>query len=490
MDRVPIANLKGPQGEDGPRGLPGVNGVANDEAMSELLEDSETATGAMLRAKTIAKGELIFNVKDFGAIGSGHSSTDDTAAIQAALDAAFNTTGIDLGASRGAVRGAQVYFPPGAYRTTAPLKYRGYVSLRGAGTQTSRLFNDTTDLFAWGDGDGVAYEAHTSDIWFSTGLTGGHIFHITGGATVGIARTKFDRVKMTTSNATSSIWKQEGRSQLIDIQYDRCIFDTQENRSVPAFDVSVGGNDANSVQWTHSWCHSHGGGATPSVPARGAAFFRIESTGAWNYNLSFRDLVGEQNAGGFIHVHAVDGLVIENCPDWDLVGPYTDDVYKVAGVSTRAPRNVRIESSYRLTNGGGLAAGKVDIAAPAAGNLNVRIVGCAPQGQALAATLAGDAAIAGKTQGFKIVTASVGLVATDPEEIVFNSATPISVTLPTPLSSIFGRQFRLKNVGAGTVTLTGATVDGVASPTLAQWSKMAIRTDGANANFGRIWFTV
>lgn len=50
MARVPIANLKGPQGEDGPRGLPGVNAVPADEAVAEYAATEETETNAALRA--------------------------------------------------------------------------------------------------------------------------------------------------------------------------------------------------------------------------------------------------------------------------------------------------------------------------------------------------------------------------------------------------------------------------------------------------------
>jgi polygalacturonase len=47
------------------------------------------------------------NVKDFGARGNG--STDDTAAIQAAITAAHNSGGI-------------VFFPPGNYRVTSTVR--------------------------------------------------------------------------------------------------------------------------------------------------------------------------------------------------------------------------------------------------------------------------------------------------------------------------------------------------------------------------------
>jgi hypothetical protein len=63
----------------------------------------------------------VVNVKDFGAVGNG--STDDTAAIQAAVDAS--------------PVGATVFFPVGTYKTTAAIRLKSYRSYRGAGRQKS-----------------------------------------------------------------------------------------------------------------------------------------------------------------------------------------------------------------------------------------------------------------------------------------------------------------------------------------------------------------
>jgi len=435
-------------------------------------------------ARAVGKGELIINVKDFGATGDGGVGFDDGPAVQAALNAAGAMAGRDLGGSLGSRKGATVYFPEGDYRSTTPYTIPNYVTIRGAGERSTRLFNDVTDLFAWGDAHGLASYGAVQHIWLSTGATGGHIFNLDGGTGAtfsGLAQFSFTDVQMTTRNPSSSIWKHRQRAQLIDITFDRVHMDTTSVRTVPAFDVSVGGNDANSVRILNSWAHGHGTSAAP--------FFRIESGNAWNYNWTFSNVVGEQNAGGFIHLYAMDGFVIENCPDWDTQAAYTDDVYKFVNVSTRPCKNGRIEHSYRVANPGGLTAGKVDINAPSSLNQNIRVRGCTPPGLSLAASLNGDAAVDGKTQGFKIVTGTYTLLATDPEEIVCNSATGFTLTLPSTLTAIFGRQFRIKNVGAGVVTI-GGTVDGVASPTLAQWATTHVRTDGANANFGRIWFTV
>lgn len=479
----PFAEMTGPDAYRGavlhiPMPLPSPETVTNDLATEALLL-SDTASRAAMRSQTIGKGELIVNVVDYGAVGDGVA--DDTAAIQAAIDAAFAMTGIDFGGTFGATRGATVYFPPGVFITTTPLKYKSGVSLKGAGMYTSRLFNNSTDLFAWGANE-IVFDSRTSDIWFSTGASGGHIFNLTGLLSAGIARSTFSRVKMNTIAATSSIWKQRESAQLIDVEWNRCIFDTLTTRTVPAFDISVLGRDSNSVRWISSWCHSHQATAAP--------FFRVESQQSWNYNLTFKDLVGEQNGGGFIHVYAVDGLVIENCPDWDHHDAYLGDVIRVSPVGSRTPKNVRIQNSYRIGNVGGLGAGVYDLYLPSGLNKNVRVAGPSPsEYPEIKAVLGGDATIDGRTKGFTILTASTTLNMSHGDDIVCNSATAISVTLPAAIGCVFGQRYRIKNIGSGVVTIVG-TVDGAASPTLAQWAKTEVRTDGANANFGRIWFTV
>jgi hypothetical protein len=72
----------------------------------------------------------------YGALGD--NTTDDTTAIQAALDAAYTD-------SATAPQGKTVFLPPGSYRTSAPLVIPPYVTLqgsyamRGTNIQTSRI---------------------------------------------------------------------------------------------------------------------------------------------------------------------------------------------------------------------------------------------------------------------------------------------------------------------------------------------------------------
>jgi len=68
----------------------------------------------------VAKGELVLNVKDYGAVGNG--TTDDTAAIQAAITAC-PTDG-------------RVFIPRGTYKLTAALTIPGSLTLFGDGVSS------------------------------------------------------------------------------------------------------------------------------------------------------------------------------------------------------------------------------------------------------------------------------------------------------------------------------------------------------------------
>lgn len=76
----------------------------NDQSVSSLIENPNSETGSSLRdvlaSSVVMQNTLFYNVKDFGAKGDG--STDDTAAVQAAVDASSGNGGV-------------IWFPPGDY---------------------------------------------------------------------------------------------------------------------------------------------------------------------------------------------------------------------------------------------------------------------------------------------------------------------------------------------------------------------------------------
>ena len=85
--------------------------------MTGTLAD-QTDLKAALDAK-VAKSELVFNVKDYGAMGNG--STDDTTAINATITACR------------AANGGTVFMPHGVYKITDRIVLKNNIHLKGDG---------------------------------------------------------------------------------------------------------------------------------------------------------------------------------------------------------------------------------------------------------------------------------------------------------------------------------------------------------------------
>ena len=100
-----------------------------DQAFADLVNNASSASRAALVAAYARKDSALYNVKAYGALGDG--TTDDTAAIQAALTAAgASTTPGNIGAT--------VLLPPGTYKVTG-LTVPAEVVLTGTGLRGSRI---------------------------------------------------------------------------------------------------------------------------------------------------------------------------------------------------------------------------------------------------------------------------------------------------------------------------------------------------------------
>jgi len=102
------------------------------------------ATGAPTPRTMPNRLAEVVNVKDFGA--AGDASTDDTAAIQAALNAAYGSPSAPNGGFPGAVKNRAVFFPAGYYQITSPLRLKSVMGAHifGAGRVTTTIQNVTS----------------------------------------------------------------------------------------------------------------------------------------------------------------------------------------------------------------------------------------------------------------------------------------------------------------------------------------------------------
>jgi len=122
---------------------------------------NQGGTGAV-NTTVEAKLQETVSVKDFGAVGDG--VTDDTAAIQAALDYAYQNISSDTynpgsGPTR-SVGQLPVYIPAGSYLISSPLSVYGGTQLIGAG-MSATVIKSTTTMAALISLVGVAFASST-----------------------------------------------------------------------------------------------------------------------------------------------------------------------------------------------------------------------------------------------------------------------------------------------------------------------------------------
>ena len=97
-----------------------------------LMADSTQATGIKWSSGVVLDGDLMFNVKDYGALGNGVAN--DATAIQSALDAIAALT----------YPGAVLFFPPGAYMIGAELEIKSAIYIKLA--RNAILYRNVTTV--------------------------------------------------------------------------------------------------------------------------------------------------------------------------------------------------------------------------------------------------------------------------------------------------------------------------------------------------------
>lgn len=176
---VALAGLKGPKGDTGgtgPRGPAGSDASVTASSIADAMGLSGLSAGDQIAVDTVGadgrpagwkkKARDVLNVKDFGAKGDG--STDDTAAIQAAIDYAVATGR------------RSVYFPAGTYIVTSPLHAQ-------VETGTTTVGGATRSKYAYGMGLTLRGEQVGKTVLRKTGQTTYTIptgNNINGGSTV------------------------------------------------------------------------------------------------------------------------------------------------------------------------------------------------------------------------------------------------------------------------------------------------------------------
>jgi len=124
----------------------GTGGIADNGVIAQVTPDAAAIATSIKTDQTLTAAQAVqysamawFNVRAYGAVGDG--STDDTAAIQAALDAAA-ADGVS------GAEGGVCYVPPGDYKITSELNVPKRVALIGAGHGGSSITADSAFDFS------------------------------------------------------------------------------------------------------------------------------------------------------------------------------------------------------------------------------------------------------------------------------------------------------------------------------------------------------
>lgn len=126
-------------------------------AEATVRANADTALAAAIGTAGLA---TFVNVKSFGALGDG---TDQTTAIQNAIDATYNSgNGIDNHADRSSC--GTIFFPRGTYVISAPLKVRSYMVLLGENRSGAFIHSTQSDI------ESGAIELNYSAIGYASGI--------------------------------------------------------------------------------------------------------------------------------------------------------------------------------------------------------------------------------------------------------------------------------------------------------------------------------
>lgn len=433
---------------------------------------TRTAITNLGDARWVKRGEQVINVADYGVVGDG-TTLNNLSALNTRLT---NGSGP-----------LSVYWPPGSYKITAPLASVSFVRHFGPAFGDLTVGGPGTKL-TWTTGNMLAptttlYGVEFVNLCLEGGGTSSHLIDL--GTAGGLVMSRFSRCYINLAVASSSFLHQSNGAgnNLFDVDWDQCRIERLSTHTVPAFDIACQAG-TNNLRVRGGWWHSHGCTSTP--------FFRAEKTsaGASMGAFMFESIIGEQNAGGMIHLGSVNaGARIVGVIDYDqsqLGAAYQDDLFKVYTAVTDAPMGVVIENCG--TNiAGSFAAGKyhVNVAAGTRHRIG-SILNGASDPLVNAPTVGRIQANNGAfVRSIRTVTAAYAANSSD-DVLLCSSTTAFTVTLPAVASIPLGRTFTIKNQNTGTVTVAPAagTIDGAANVTLAQWASVTVLSNGAN------WFTL
>ncbi len=338
VDLVPLPDYTLRIRDDSASGVKAFHANARDavRAVQQNVKDNSTGLAVLVR-----------NVKDYGAVGDG--TTNDTAAIQSAIDAA-GVGGV----------GGEVYFPGGTYLASGLNVVNSGVVLRGAGPEATSLKTVSGDLLTVSSTISVTRaEFRGLRLWSAAG--GGHIINVP----YGINQSTFKRVWFKQDNNAKS-WIYCNRATatggLFDNKWTDCFAIMLSTSTVPGLHVVGAGNPYSANLWHR--CRVQGGGTY---------LFHIEAGVAnYVYNNTWDVINFEVANHGAIRVYGGMNTALDRLGFFDNGTIDTDVISLGRQTGTNQSRGTAIRSYHR--SNGTLSGGAVDINLVAGANAGTTVL--------------------------------------------------------------------------------------------------------------------
>lgn len=319
--------------------------LADDTAGATLVSFKPAGAGAVARSLR-SKARDHVSVKDFGAVGDG--ATDDTTAIQAAIDYVC-------------LAGGSLFFPAGTYAITSTLTvdtgvYDTGVMLYGMGRNT--VISQTgvgLDAIRWSSTQ-ILQSGGIRDMHIKCSATAGHCINIA----YGIANNIFDNVNLTQLNPAKRVIYGDFSALTGDVGIYTSKFRGGTWKCAPTSTVSgvlikVQGTNFNENIFENLVCYH----------SNTEQFFKIEAVAGasyWMINNLWKTITFEICKGGGIYFQCFKNCRFEGLSFWDSQGDYTDNLIEsAAGSGIESIANTFTNCGR---NGDELASGICDIYTP------------------------------------------------------------------------------------------------------------------------------
>ncbi len=416
--------------------------------------DNTHANNQINDKRVIVGNRYVFNVKDFGATGDG--ATDDTTAIQAAIDACE------------AANGGEVFFPnpDTLYLTTAVLTVNvDGITLRGeshrGNTNGTLIQNVTTGIFDLGSTQFLR--------WI---LVKDLRLHSAGGdaiiSTFGFVKSKFENLFINATAGNSALsYDGTGASAVAFVNnlFVNCEFSAGASQTVPIIDLQTNQGDINENTWIGCVFTQNSGTITaPSLK------IVHTTTSDYCYGNRFLTCTFEDPLAGAIHLESCFATVMWGVSVYDLSATTVGHLILLDNGTGNTTRSTTINGYLRAagTLGGGLydiqlaacentvilTPGQVDAGTDLTINVNdqqsTRIIPLNPPNVTVLNRLSSDTAY--EISGNTTPSWDHGILNVD------TSGGAVVITLPD--NTLFeGKQYLIRRDGASTVTIDRAGSD-------------------------------